>query len=87
MTLHEKHCNILDRVNNSKTEDEHQRNMAYLRAWRDGVKDAGREVVLVDADWYYIEQGYDAPMCCGVWLDWEPGIHSENATGERRSAE
>lgn len=71
MNIQTKHRELLDKVNYSKTKQEHRTNELYLRAWRDGVKDAGGKVDLMDGDWYYMEQGIERDMCCGVWLDWE----------------
>lgn len=31
-----------------------------------------RPLHFVECDNYYFMQGIDRPMCCGVWLDWEP---------------
>lgn len=65
-------------VNSSETEEEHRRYQLALDAWRDGVCMAlgldmsARGSFLMEADQHYIDQGIDRPMCCGVWLDWEP---------------
>ena len=70
MTLYEKHIQMIERVNRSATEKEHSANERDLRNWRAGVEDAGLKLDLCAADWYYLNQGINRPMCCGVWLDW-----------------
>lgn len=72
MTLHEKHMEHVKAVNNAKTVEEHASKNLYLTAWRNGVRDAGITISLCDADMFYLSQGIDRPMCCGVWLDWTP---------------
>ena len=72
MTLHEKHILRIELVNESKTQDEHDHALTSLRHWRQGVEDAGLRIDLCAADFHYLNQGIDRPMCCGVWLDWEP---------------
>lgn len=71
-TLHEVHCALVDKVNNSKTELEHRTSEIYLNGWRDGVRSTGRRVDLIAQDIRHINNGIDRPMCCGVFLDWKP---------------
>jgi len=52
-------------VNSSETEEEHRRYQLALDM-------SARGSFLMEADQHYIDQGIDRPMCCGVWLDWEP---------------
>lgn len=59
-------------VNEATTVAEHTRLDRELRAFRDGMRAAGVEPKLMACDWYYLDQGIDRPMCCGVWLDWTP---------------
>lgn len=72
MSLHEKHIAMIEAVNNSKTEHEHREADLKLEGWRDGVEAAGKRLDLCAADWHYMEQGIERPMCCGVFLDWKP---------------
>lgn len=72
MTLHEKHMHRIELVNRSTTEAEHSIRHRELSAWREGIEDAGIRLDLCAADYYYMDRGIDRPMCCGVWLDWEP---------------
>jgi len=72
MKLHEKHISRIRAVNESQTESEHLRLKLALESWRLGIEDAGRRVDLIACDNYYLDQGVDRPMCCGVWLDWIP---------------
>ena len=70
MTLHEKHIQRIDLVNTALTLEAHLEYLAELNAWRDGVTDAGVRLDFTAADLYYIDQGIDRPMCCGVFNDW-----------------
>lgn len=78
MTVHDRHCVLLDAVNDAQTTREHEIAEARLRGFRDGVAlargfdgaDCG--AMLADADNYYLSQGIDRPMCGGVFLDWRP---------------
>ena len=72
MNIQEKHIHLIELVNKSTTREEHSLRDRDLRYWRIGVEDAGLKLDLIGADMYYINQGIDRPMCCGVWLDWEP---------------
>ena len=70
-----KYIELVTHLNNSKTEEEHGERSDYLRAWCDGVKDSGCFINFFMADNYYLSKGIDRPMCCGVWLDWEPSCN------------
>jgi hypothetical protein len=74
MTLHEKHIQKIELVNEADTEEIHKMRMAELNAWREGVKDSGAKLDLCACDMHYISLGHDGDMCCGVWLDWSPDI-------------
>ena len=71
MATFEKHIVLLEAVNNAK--NQHEYDMAYqrLRGFRDALECLAINH-LVECDWHYIDQGIDRPMCCGVWLDWQP---------------
>lgn len=69
---YEKHIQLVEAVNNASTETEHFAAEIRLRGWREGMEDAGRPVSLLAADSFYLDQGIDRPMCCGVFLDWRP---------------
>ncbi len=68
--LTDKYISLVIKVNNSKTKEEHLENQNHLNSWMEGVKDSNGVVRLVEADLYYLNQGIDRPMCCGVFLDW-----------------
>jgi len=76
--VYEVHRGLVAAVNDARTREQHAVSYAFLHAWRAGVAcaldwgsaDQGR--MLMDADWLYIEQDVERPMCGGVWLDWEP---------------
>jgi len=70
--IHQKHMQLVDAVNESKTEHEHLTAALRLHAWREGMSDAGRPVELCHADLEQFDRGFtERPMCCGVFLDWE----------------
>jgi len=73
--LYDKYIELLIAVNDeTKTRQEHDRLLAELRGWKQGVNDAtGWQF---NGDYYYIgkfESGemQERPLCCGVFLDWE----------------
>jgi hypothetical protein len=68
----ELHIALIRAVNESKTLEQHTKSEAYLDGWRQGVKSCGITLSMCDSDNYYLSQGIDRPMCCGVWLDWKP---------------
>lgn len=71
-TMHEKHMEFVDLVNEAKTEDEHYGREMALRGWRLGVEDAGFHLDLCEADLEQFARGFGhRPMCCGVFLDWQ----------------
>jgi len=70
MTLHDKHIELVEAVNNSSTNRGHDLANAVLHGWMKGVEDCGFRIDLCAADMHYINQGIDRPMCCGVFLDW-----------------
>lgn len=78
MDLHEKHMQLVDAVNRTKTDSEHLVALHALHHWRDGVKDAGVRLDLMAADLEQFDRGFEhRPMCCGVFLDWEPSAQVE----------
>lgn len=71
--MHEKHIELLEAVNNAKTQQEHDRAEAVLEGFRLALDTIyGHGFSLMDADLYYLNQGVTRPMCCGVFLDWKP---------------
>lgn len=75
MTPIEKHIEMVEAVNNAKTQDEHDRAYQRLVGFREACEVfMGRNVgrLLMSADEHYIAQGIDRPMCCGEFLDWRP---------------
>lgn len=74
MSPHEKHMQYVDAVNNSTTDWEHAIAEATLRGFRDGLEvGLGRSINLIACDMTQFERGHEErPMCCGVFLDWEP---------------
>lgn len=64
-----KHTDLIDAVNNAKTQYEHDIAYARLKGWRDGRSDwCG-----ASADAHTMTRvGPYRPMFCGVLLDWAP---------------
>lgn len=71
-SLHDKHMEMIDAVNNSTSILDHTMAGQVLYGWRKGVAAAGRSVDLIAADLEQEARGIDRPMCCGVFLDWKP---------------
>lgn len=67
-----RHVELLDAVNDAKTQAEHD--MAYwkLQGWRDGLEYCNRRWDFIEADQHAFEKYGDRPVCCGVLLDWLP---------------
>ena len=72
MSIHKQHIKLIRSVNESKTIEEHKERLIYLNGWIDGITACGHALNIMECDNYYLEQGIDRPMCCGVWLDWSP---------------
>lgn len=73
--MHEKHIELVEAVNNAKTQDEHDRAEAVLSGFRIALEESQSPFfggLLMDCDRHYLDQGIDRPMCCGVFLDWKP---------------
>jgi len=69
------HTDLIDAVNDAKTQREHDIAEARLDGWRSGIAYAGKAMGLlfIDADHHSMERfGEDRPMCAGVLLDWTP---------------
>ena len=71
--LFDKHIGLVEAVNNARTRAEHRDAEQRLRGFRDALycmeNTPGH---FIECDLHYLSQGIDRPMCCGVWLDWEP---------------
>jgi hypothetical protein len=67
--LHDKHMVLIDKVNKYTDPWEKQNAEIALRAWRDGLEDAGVNVgrMLICADLCQIERGNNFNMCGGVF--------------------
>jgi len=66
------HIDAVAAVNAATTQWEHDLAEAHLRGFRAALKAVGCTVDLLGCDEYYLAQGSTRPMCCGVFLDWEP---------------
>lgn len=68
-----RHTDLIDAVNDAKTEDEHQYADVFLQGWRAGVDAAGGYWSGTGGDMHTMNRfGKDRPMCCGVLIDWKP---------------
>ena len=75
--LFDKHIELVELVNNAYSEREHQIASDVLHGFRLALGLQGINQ-LIECDMYYIDKGIDRPMCCGIFLDWEPGIKNNN---------
>jgi len=68
-----RHTELIDAVNDAKTQYEHTYADAFLRGWRAGQEEAGRRWDFVEADEHTMKRfGAERPVCCGVLLDVKP---------------
>lgn len=75
MTIHERHMELIDAVNNAADREDYWRHYWMLCGWRDGLRSCGYEPDLIRADMEQIARGFkDRPMCAGVFNDWEPAV-------------
>jgi len=66
------HEEMIEAVNSAKTEYEHSKAIARLDGWRIASEHFGQKWSGVSADLYTMSKyGEDAPMCCGVLLNWK----------------
>lgn len=66
--IFEQHIKLVEKVNNAKTRQEEINSSNVLYGFRRALELAGVNQ-LMECDLYYIDQGVDRPMCCGVFLD------------------
>lgn len=66
------HTDLIDAVNDAKTEYEHNHAKGVLDGWRLCMEQMGRRWDFIEADEHSMERFGDRPICCGVLLDWEP---------------
>ncbi len=73
--LFEKHIELIEAVNNSETVDEHTYRHSMLIGFRAALSAQGINQ-LIECDWHIMEKENKdeskRPICCGVYLDWEP---------------
>jgi hypothetical protein len=67
------HYQMVDAVNEAETEDERMAAIHRLAGWREAADHFGFGWSGMGADHHSMEKyGEDAPMCCGVLLNWKP---------------
>ena len=69
--LFDKHIELVEAVNSATTQEAHYHAQLRLGGFRDALEIIG-VLQLCECDNYYLDKGIDRPMCCGVWLDWQP---------------
>ena len=73
---YKRHIELVEAVNNAKTDAAHCVRQTYLQGWREGVGCTGNDLMDADRHYMYDDDGNllpgDRPICGGVWLDWEP---------------
>lgn len=67
-----RHTDLLDAVNDAKTEYERNYAVVFLAGWRAGQADAGLIWSGIEADNHSNKRFPGRPMCCGELLDWKP---------------
>lgn len=68
----DKHIELVEAVNNARSEEEHRLAHARLDGFRQGLLSCGIHPNLIACDLHYLDQGIERPMCAGVFLDWTP---------------
>lgn len=71
--LLEKHIEFVDAVNSADSEIQHTLAERELYGFRRALE-ALNINQLMECDWHYLNKGIDRPMCCGVFLDWQPAV-------------
>ena len=72
--LESRYNELVDKVNNSKTRDEHYQWHERLCGFLEGVTACGGNAgqLIMCGDAVQLSRGVDRDMCGGCWLDWEP---------------
>ena len=81
--LEARYNELVDKVNNSKTRDEHYQWHERLCGFLEGVTACGGNAghLIMCGDDVQRSRGVDRDMCGGCWLDWEPQTDIDNPTG------
>jgi hypothetical protein len=69
-SIFEQHIHLVERVNNAKTRREEFDALNVLSGFRMALNLVGINQ-LMECDLYFMDQGIERPMCCGVFLDVE----------------
>jgi hypothetical protein len=77
-TLWTKYIELLEAANNAPTFAEHERCCQRLYGYQNAMQELGIPYC-IQSDNHYLDQGIDRPMCCGLWLDWEPAPTNPDA--------
>jgi hypothetical protein len=73
MTLDEIYILKIQEINNARNRPDHDCLLDRLNGWVRGVQAVSPDKYFcLIGDNFYLDQGIDRPMCCGVWLDWRP---------------
>lgn len=66
------HYEMIDAVNEAKTDQEHEAALQRLKGWRIAAEHFGHRLDYCAADLHSMAKyGYDTPMTCGVLHGWE----------------
>lgn len=66
------HTDLIDAVNDAKTQHAHDAAYWRLQGWRDGITHCGHRWDFIEADQHTESRFPGRPYCCGVLLDWSP---------------
>lgn len=78
MTLHEKHMEFVDAVNNAKTQAEYWHADGALHGFREAFRFIGQDLDLIACDLTQFGRGHEnRSMCCGVFTEWTPKENHE----------
>jgi len=78
-----RYIQLVDKVNNSRTRDEHYQWHERLCGFLEGVTACGGNAghLITHGDDVQRSRGIDRDMCGGCWLDWEPQTDIDTTTG------
>ena len=62
---------MVEAVNNAKTETQHREAQLRLEGYKKRCEEHGESWPCCQLDEHF-DDGSDRPMCCGIYLDWEP---------------
>lgn len=73
-SISQKHFDLVDAVNDARTEAEHRDARRFLEGFREGLTTAGIRPDLIACDFYSMGNHGEVEMVAGVLLNWKPTL-------------